>query len=133
MSTVQSLWGELPLGKVVRTPAVILREQANQLTELTKGLLEGVVISQKSKSTLPFSSRLLIVAPALDGYKFVVMEAYHDLMLYPVIVEDRTDNGQYECDDEEAFVSVVASILSSKAVHTAIASLLSQSSSEQVA
>jgi hypothetical protein len=134
MSTVKNLWGELPLGKVVRTPAIILREQAAQLTELTKGLLEGEVISQKSDSKqLPFFSRLLIVAPALDGYKFVIMDTYHDLMLYPVSVDDRVTGIEYECEDEDSFIRVVGSILSSDAVHTAIAALLSQSTSEQVA
>lgn len=47
MSTTKNLWGELPLAEVIRTPAIILREQATLLTEMTTGVLEGEVISGK--------------------------------------------------------------------------------------
>jgi len=134
MSTIQNLWGELPLAEAIRTPASILQEQANQLTELTKGILEGEVTKGKSQLTTrknkPFIVRFNIIAPALDNYRYAVMRVYHDIVLYPLAVVDQVNGLEYECEDEDNFINVVAQILSSTAVHKAIAALLSQSKSD---
>lgn len=130
MSTTKNLWGELPLTEVLRTPAVILREQATLLTEMTNGLLEGEVVSWKVESENPFCLRLSIIAPALDGYRFSVLDSYHSILLYPIIVYDKVIDRRFVCENESNFLDVVQHILSSKNVHAAITSLISQSKSE---
>lgn len=132
MSNIGNLWGELPLAEIFRTPIVILREQAAQLTELTNGLLVGQVDSftSKARPKTPFASRLSIVVPALESYQFQIIRIYHNIMLYPLHVFDVVNEIEYDCDDEQQFLEVVGRTLSSKAVHKAIAALLSQSKSE---
>lgn len=136
MSTTKNLWGELPLAEVTRTPATILREQATQLTELTKGLLEGEVTSGKIENNprMPLFHRLSIIAPAMDNYKYIVMDIYHNIIFYPVLVVDMAVHANNtECENELEFLSAIEKILSSASVHKAVAALLSQSVSEQIA
>lgn len=134
MSTVQNLWGELPLADVSRTPAAILREQATQLTSMTNGILEGNVSTGKSqvvsRKNTPFVVRLNIIVPTLENYIYGVIRCYHSVLLYPVSVIDLTNDKEFLCDDEEVFIETIGNILSSASVHKAISALLAQSKSE---
>ncbi len=129
MSTTKNLWGELPLAEAIRTPAIILREQATQLNDLTKGLLEGEVVSGKTSNSKLYH-KLNIVAPSLDGYKYAILYVTHGVIAYPCDVLDETSRMGYKCEDEQYFVEVVAKILSSAPVHKAVSALLAQSKSE---
>ena len=132
MNTPKNLWGELPLAIITRTPVVILREQANQLTELTNGLLEGEVTTHELSGEKPFFYKLNIVAPALDGYRALVAFIMHSITLYPVILVDEINpNKSYECKDEDVFIAAIGEVLSSPGVHKLISALLSQSKSEE--
>ena len=132
MNTLKNLWGELPLAIITRTPVVILREQANQLTELTNGLLEGEVTTHKVSGEKPFFCQLSIVAPALDGYRALVAYIMHSVTLYPVtLVDEINPVGFYECKDEDTFIAAIGEVLSSPGVHKLISALLSQSKSEE--
>ncbi len=143
MDATKNLWGELPLTDSVRTPLIILREQATLLTQKTNAILEGVVTNQMVKQSfdtfLPFGpsktfrAALSIEAPALGGYVFQVLQVSYELALYPVEVEDVVNRKHYECSDFTTFEEVLGSILSSEAVHQAVGMLLAQSRSEQIA
>ena len=144
MDTSKSLWGKLPLEEAIRTPLIILREQATLLTQMTNAILEGVVTNQMAKPSSPiafdpfglnksFRATLTIEAPALDGYVFQVLEVGYNLALYPVEVRDLVNNQTRDCENEEPFVEAVGSILSSDAVRRAVGMLLAQSKSEQIA
>ena len=51
ISKINNLWGDLPV-EDVRTPHVVLREQASILTEATEGKLLGTVTKTKYKGVL---------------------------------------------------------------------------------
>ena len=145
MNTETGLWGNLPLDEVVRTPLIILREQATILTKATSGLLTGEVsmisvqeydvfnnLVERTASNPPvFRATLSIEAPALDGYVFHVLQAEFSLVAYPVEVQDLLGKSKYECNDEEEFNKTLGAVLSSAGVRRAIGLLLAQSRSEQ--
>lgn len=148
MNTSKSLWGQLPLADVTRTPIIILRQQATILTELTNGLLEGVVTNRTTGEThgVEYTSRgevekefnaiLSISAPALDGYTFRILRVDYDLDLYPVTVSNLVSKSFYAinldrttCDDEKEFLTAVSTILTSDEVREVIGKLWAQSKS----
>jgi hypothetical protein len=143
MDASKNLWGKLPLEEAIRTPLIILREQATLLTQMTNAVLEGVVTNHRVRDASdefnPFGPRktfratLSIEAPALDGYVFQVLQVNYDLALYPVEVNDLVNNKTYECADQDNFEEVMRTILSAEAVLRAVGMLLAQSKSEQVA
>lgn len=134
MDTTNNLWGNLPLAEDFRPPISILREQANKLTHLTAGLLEGEVSPVKSSlyKDKPLSFRLNIVVPALESYSFAVLRVYHSILLYPVLIKDVVNDIIYECEDEDYFVISIEKILTSASVHRAISALLAQSRAENL-
>jgi len=48
VNKIKNLWGDLPV-EDVRTPHVVLREQASVLTEVTEGKLVGKVVKEGFK------------------------------------------------------------------------------------
>ncbi len=143
MDATKSLWGELPLNESVRTPLIILREQATLLTQMTNGILEGVVTNQRVKQashvfdpfgpSRTFKASFSIEAAALGGYVFQVLQVNYELALYPVDVDDLVNSEKFTCNNVDIFEEVLGNILSSKAVHQAVGMLLAQSRSEQIA
>ena len=139
MNPEKSLWGNLPLDDMIRTPVIILREQATILTKLTNGLLEGVVTVRTaseqlfgSKPLKEFSGTLGIVAAALDGYMLLVLKVEYDLAIYPVTTIDLLGGGAWEqkiCHNEEELMTALGEILSSERVSKSISLLLAQSRS----
>lgn len=96
------LWPDLQLPEI-RTPYSILREQAGYLAKRTGGLLEGRV--EKNLWGPDFDKQMLylqlvLVAPALDGYRYTLLTLVHDpVVAYPVW-EDVPDGAQLENEDE---------------------------------
>jgi len=69
----------------VQTPYTILRVQAALLGKVTSGILDGAVETEASKDKV--QHRLVIVAPAYNGYRHTLIVATHDPNLpYPVEV-----------------------------------------------
>jgi hypothetical protein len=129
-----NLWGELPSVDEVRTPNMILSEQAAKLGELTRNILRGEVSQVSDVAPGFFAYALDIVAPVLDDFRVTVLRVSHALALYPVAVEDPFDDSPGwdeiptpECQSQEEFVGLVRRILGSRAVHGVIANLLAQS------
>lgn len=145
MNTEKSLWGNLPLADVTRTPIIILREQATILTELTNGLLEGIVTNRvmeginklggyDAQEPKKFNATLSIIAPALDGYTFRLLQVNYNLDLYPVEVLKLESNYFLSedvtvCDNEAEFLEALSGVLGSEPVRTAVGKLLAQSKS----
>ena len=129
MST-PNLWGEIPSQTDVRAPVVILREQASKLSEVTNMVLVGQVNVARENNYIELN--LEIVAPSLDHYTYRVLEASHQVLMYPVKVTDVNhalpDEEPYviTCTNETEFTDTVARILSSKKIHSVIASLIAQ-------
>jgi hypothetical protein len=124
-----NLWGQLPQIDKIRTPTEVLREQASALGDMTSGTLQGeVTVSPREGS---FNVDLDIVAPALDNYRFNVLEASHDLNLYPVKVRPGWNKydakGQVDCADESQLLGALEKVLTSPKVRSVVTTLLAQS------
>ena len=125
----QDLWGEIPIGEAVRTPYVILGEQALLLGQKTKNVLEGRA-TRRLKDGKFFVVILYVVAPVLDGYTYGLVRVTHGPKLYPLRFEDLVSGENMECEDEDALTGALGKTLASEGVKKVIGSLLSQSSSE---
>src|SRR5262245_27724084 len=109
----ENLWGEIPTGENLRTPHSILLDQANILTEQTKGLLVGHV-GRGNTSRGTFTSSLAIVAPSLNNYSYTVLHIQHNIALYPVTMF--LDASGVELANEAAFIERLGQVLKSEPV-----------------
>jgi hypothetical protein len=125
--TAPNLWGDLSNLEAVRTPASILREQAQKLAELTNYTLKGDVSVDKYGDR--FQVTLHIVAPALNDYRLLLIKVLHPIDIWPLEMRDVLAEQDYEASSEEEFVTVLGEILSSAQVKRVIAMLISQSGS----
>ncbi len=93
--TIPNLWPE-EFKVNVQSPLTILRVQAEQLGKVTRGILAGTVETETSKERV--QHRLVVIAPAYNGYRHTLIVATHDANLpYPTEVraeglgEERSD------------------------------------------
>lgn len=122
------LWGDLPQVESIRTPFVILKEQAELLQEKTNGLL-SVDVTQTQNGT-QFIYDFKIIAPTLNNYSYHILTAIYDLGFYPVTLVDRVTTRQIRCEDEEEYMQGLRNIFSSEHIQTAIRKLLTHISSQ---
>jgi hypothetical protein len=131
MSTNANLWGDLTGLETAKSPIIILKEQASQLTKMTKGLLEGQVKIERyldRNQEEKFRAVLYIKAPALDNYRAAILSIISGLEAYPVTINDLLAHMEYEeCDNEEEFILSLEKLLQSDRVKKALLSLISQS------
>ena len=125
--TAPNLWGDLSNLEAVRTPASILREQAQKLAELTDYTLNGDVTVGKYGDR--FQVTLRIVAPALNDYRLELIRVVHPIDIWPLQMRDVLAEEDYEASSEQEFVTHLGEILSSAQVKRVIAMLISQSGS----
>ena len=135
----QNLWGEIVAETKLKLPVTILNEQATILGEVTNRILEAVVESTVPSKKGLLSYGLFIVAPALNNYKYNVLDIEHDIVFaYPVSVYDvvgpsdvldidESDAEKVVCNSEEEFLQKLGQLLSSEQVHKIIESLIAQS------
>lgn len=137
----QNLWGDLATTENIRTPYIILMEQASVLKEITNGLLIGHVQRETTANNASFNAVLQIIAPSLNNYAYVVLRIGYALEnLYPVKIyapefrdKDFSVESYEHCinaKDEKEFLTYLETILSSKRVKGVIASLLAQIQAE---
>ena len=83
-TTIPNLWPE-EFKIDVQSPLTILRVQAGLLGKVTRGILEGAV--ETETSTEKVQHRLVVIAPAYNGYRHTLVAANHDPNLpYPAEV-----------------------------------------------
>jgi hypothetical protein len=127
----KNLWGELPKNAEVRTPFLILKEQASILTQMTNGLLIGEVIRVQSRDP-EFWVILRIKVPALNSYTYSVVEVRYPPHIYPLTVIDLNGSGSpVKCSSEEEFEAILSQILSSDPVKRVISTLLADIQSSE--
>jgi len=124
----EDLWGALPDVGNLRTPSVVLKEQAELLKEKTKGLLVGEI--RPSQQGTRFSYELQIVAPTLAQYKYAVLSVTHDIGFYPLVLRDARTTVKETCTDEAEFVSALRVALTSESTRDVIARLLTHIKAE---
>ena len=122
----KNLWGDLSALETVRTPKELLTEQASTLTEATEGVLRGKVDRQGTGPR--FAYDLDVYVPVLNNYTYTILTITHELGLYPVRVTSSAPQRSEKCDNEEQFLEVLESILSSKDVKFILSRLMSQAS-----
>lgn len=120
-----SLW-ELPDVSQIRTPALLLKEQAQALVRLTNAVLEGRVTSGVSPDG-SLSHRLQVVAPLLNGYTYTVVEIEHGVDPYPLRFLSPATRGFVECRTEAELQERLKLTLTSEPIKNAIGGLLVQS------
>ena len=125
-ANIKNLWGDLPVEETIRTPYVMLKEQANLLTEATNGLLIGEVCKYTTPNNL-IACYLEIKAPSIDNYTITILELSYDATIFPVsIIGIYSYKSGIECNTEEELETMLGKILSSQEVRRIIASLLSE-------
>jgi hypothetical protein len=136
--TIPDLWPEDVTAPTVLTPLAILRFQAGQLRQRTKGLLEADVQTQNLLEGRVQHSFDLI-APALNRYRYRLFTVEHDLeMVYPVTVSAEGvgfpvnqlfvgETPAASAFTQDQFLELVARILKADHVRSAIQSLLARS------
>jgi hypothetical protein len=124
----QDLWGDLPSVEAIRTPFVILKEQAELLQEKTNGLL--TVDLQNSQQGLSFGFHFLIVAPTLNNYRYNLLTLSHGLGYYPVVLTDSAVSEKHQCDDEASLLDGLHAIFTSDRCNTVIQKLLTHIANE---
>jgi hypothetical protein len=121
--TQDDLWGDLPEVESLRTPLVILKEQAEVLKEKTEGLLVGEIIQKQTG--INFIYDLSIVAPTLNNYVYKLLTVVHGIGFYPARIIDQQSQGvQKKCSNEEEYKQGLREILSSNNNRAVISKLL---------
>jgi hypothetical protein len=72
----KNLWGNLPEYEDIKTPYVILKEQASLLTKLTNGQLEATVTTTSGTGA---SLIELSIEADLLGYSVVILKVEHEM------------------------------------------------------
>ena len=122
--TVKNLWGDLNDLPTLRTPASILKEQAEILQSHTNGMLVAEVKTSGNQNKRIYYE-LNIVVPALHNYKYNVVAVSHTITLYPVHFHSSVNNIASATDESE-FVQKLSDIISSDEIRQNIIALLSQ-------
>jgi hypothetical protein len=121
----ENLWPDLSDAETVRSPRAYLNDQAEELSGMTNGLLEGKTELEKTGGG--FSVHLQVIVPNLNRYRYTVLLAHYDpVLLYPAILEDLANEVEHECLDQEQFVATLREVLSSDVVRRVLLALLSQ-------
>jgi hypothetical protein len=118
---IDDLWGKLSDVEEIKTPLVILKEQAELLTEKTDGLLVGIV-SQKLSGER-FLCFFNIVVPTLNDYNYRLLALSYGIEVYPLNLT-AANKPLVECSDEDEFKKELGKILKSQETQNVISKLL---------
>ena len=129
--SAENLWGSLEDIDTVRTPSMILQEQAGLLGLLTNEVLQGKVkrdplVDLREGSNVKMT--LYIVAPALQSYSVKILDLeYSYTTAYPVMVNNSLDGGESRARHENELMEILKRILSSHSVTNVITTLIAES------
>lgn len=122
-ATIENLWPDFATDDIVRSPKIILREQASFLGKRTKNILTGNIRTESYRNQ--FSHNFQIIAPNLDNYTyslFTIVE--EDIFGFPCKL--RGEN-TFSIKTEEELLERLKVIFSSEETKKVINSLMSQS------
>ena len=132
-SSVESYWGlEFPaVGD--SAPVSLLKQQAEKLTEVTGGLVEGVV-KESAEAGTAYAS-LYAGVPTVGDYQFKILYLAHPMLVvdpanpFPITVEDSFRQEKRTIEDMASFDRYLRDLLLSEPVQTAIGNLIKYSKS----
>lgn len=128
--SIPSLWPE-EFKLDVQTPLTILRVQAGLLSKLTRGILQGEVETEESQDRV--QHRLVVVAPACDGYRHTLLVASHDKQLpYPARVMGGDAHNNAANSDDEMQIAVATGLHSAQ-TKAVLSSLIATSNEAKLA
>jgi hypothetical protein len=122
----KSFWA-IPDANTTKTPILLLREQAQLLNEATHGTLRAEVEVFNGTFSDKISVHLVVIAPALDNYKYVILTYTQGINIFPGLIIDNPNNKVIDIADEDSFETTLKSVLSSKSMERILLNLLSQS------
>jgi len=124
----KNLWGDLPDVSKVKSPELVLKEQASALDRMTNGMIVGIVESSTSPKKSHFAYRLSLRVPVLNNYTVAICIASYELGFYPAdivsLIHGNTDQFDRETVDEEDFSKALEEILRSPETRSVLSSLL---------
>ncbi len=123
----KNLWGELKDLKKVPSPKARLKEQVDNLSNLTEGMLTAEIAKGILFTGYEFTYTIVIIAPWINNYKKTILEVGHNMEPYPLRLMDFVNDKNYECNNEPEFLKNLEEILTSPKVRDIIASLISYS------
>ena len=133
--SISSLWpsfGEIP---VIKTPKIILKEQAAFLESVTGGFIITEIVTAAHPTLLnKISHSLKITAPKVEGFTTLVAQIDHDMIkLYPLTVISRIKPMpvSYTAANEEELLDLLKKIFEEKETIETIQSLLTQGKSNE--
>jgi hypothetical protein len=129
---IENYWGtDFPIGSDP-APVVLLKQQAQQLTESTQGKVEGVV-KESAEGGTAYTS-LYARVPAMGNYQFKILYIAHPMLAdpsnpFPITAEDSFGLEKRTLADMQEFDRYLRDLLSSALVRTAIGNLIKYASS----
>ncbi|WP_333878996.1 hypothetical protein [Methylobacter sp.] len=118
------LWPDLTGDPDVKSPLLILREQAAKLGAKTSNIIEAEVTANPSEDEF-LQVRLILKAPALNGYEYVLLSVNQPIESYPAYLADEYDSK--EVKDEQEFKTSLEKLFKSDRTVKIINSLIAQS------
>lgn len=119
----EDLWGDMPAVESLRTPLVILKEQAELLQEKTDGLLVGHI--KPHENNLQFRYDFAIIAPTLNNYLYDMLIIIHEIGFYPVTIHDpQRHMSPKECANEEEYKQGLRDFFTSENTKNVISKLI---------
>jgi len=130
---IPTLWPTEEISVPVVTPLAILRTQASSLSRLTRGLVEGevVTVTTDTERDRLVQHQLEIVAPALGGYRRRLLSITHAYgEVYPVTVQDEVVGAEQIAYSQDQCIEAVRGILGSRVMLSVLQSLIARSTDE---
>lgn len=125
----RNLWPPTLAPRTLRTPVSVLRRQAEELYQKTKGLLRGELVFDGKDAN--FSVSFNVVAPALGNYRFWILSVYQSAEGFPVTLKNRgSDPRVVAAENIEEFETRLAEILASRWVVENVSALWGESLGE---
>lgn len=82
----RDLWPEISITENEDNPIKILKDQAEILSQKTKNLITGEVVTNTENGIIYHT--LYIVVPVLDNYRFSLLKIAHTSLQYPLFIYD---------------------------------------------
>jgi hypothetical protein len=124
---VESYWGPDFPAIEDSAPVSLLKQQAEKLSEITGGVVEGVV-KESAESGTAYAS-LYAGVPSVGDYQFKILYIAHPVIAepsnpFPITVEDSFQQEKKQIPDMNAFDRYLRDVLKSPSVRMAIGNLI---------
>ncbi len=130
-----NLWPSFGEIQIIKTPKIILKEQASFLESITSGYINTEIKTSAHLTLLNKVSHVLkITAPIVEGYTTAIVQVDHDMIkLYPLTITSRIKAMPvaYTATSEEEFLVLLKKVFYEKETLETVHSLLAQSKSNE--